>query len=131
MPKDYPRIRGTTREIEIAARQLRRNPTLAEAQLWSALKRNQLGGLKFRRQHPIGRFIVDFCCPSCKLVVEVDGDIHQQQAGYDEARTEQLQAFGYQVLRVTNEDVLNDLQAVLVRIAQAAETQLPVEAMND
>jgi very-short-patch-repair endonuclease len=95
--------------------------TPAEAQLWRALRRRQMAGLKFRCQHPVGRFIVDFYCPACKLVIEVDGDIHTQQKTYDQARTEQLQAFGYQVLRFTNEEVLNDLPSVLIRILQGVK----------
>jgi very-short-patch-repair endonuclease len=121
MPKDSPRIRGTTQPIEQAARHLRQHLTPAEAQLWSALRRRQMAGLKFRCQHPVGRFIVDFYCPACKLVIEVDGDIHTQQEAYDQFRTEQLQAFGYQVLRFTNKEVLNDLPSVLIRILQGAK----------
>ncbi len=125
MPKDSPRIRGTIQEIEQAARRLRQNLTPAEAQLWNALRRRQLAGLKFRCQHPVGRFIVDFYCPACKSVIEVDGDIHTQQKAYDEARTEQLQSFGYRVLRFTNEEVLSDLQTVRARIVQVAEDCSP------
>jgi very-short-patch-repair endonuclease len=123
VPKDSPRIRGTTQPTEQIAQQLRRQPTPAEARLWSALSRRQLAGLKFRRQHPVGRFIVDFYCPSHQLVIEVDGAIHTQQVAYDEARTEQLRSFGYRVLRFTNQEVLSDLQTVLVRIVETAETQ--------
>ncbi|MEM8640970.1 MAG: endonuclease domain-containing protein [Cyanobacteria bacterium P01_G01_bin.54] len=121
MPKDSARIRGTTPQIDQAATQLRKQQTPAEIKLWKALRGRQLAGLKFRRQHPVGSFILDFYCPACKLVVEVDGEIHNQQRDYDQARTEKLQSFGYRVLRVTNEAVLNDLPAVLERIAQAAE----------
>lgn len=125
MPKDSPRIRGTTQQTEEAARRLRQQLTPAEDQLWRALRGRQLLGLKFRCQHPVGRFIVDFYCPSCKLVIEVDGDIHTQQKAYDEARTEQLQSFGFRVLRFTNEEVLNDLQTVLTCIVQTAEVLAP------
>ena len=125
MPKDSPRIRGTTRQTEHAARCLRQQLTPAEATLWSALRRRQLAGLKFRCQHPLGRFIVDFYCPACKLVIEMDGDIHTHQRAYDEARTEQLQSFGYRVLRFTNEEVLSDLPDVLAHIAQIAKACFP------
>ena len=125
MPKDSPRIRGTTQQIEQAARHLRKHLTPAEIRLWSALSRRKLAGLKFRRQHPVGQFIVDFYCPSCKLVIEVDGEIHLQQKAYDNARTEQLQSFGYRVLRFTNEEVLSDLQTVLAHIVQVAKACLP------
>jgi very-short-patch-repair endonuclease len=121
MQKDSSRIRGTTREIEQAARQLRQNLTPTDERLWSTLRGKQLNGLKFRCQHPVGCFIVDFYCPSCKLVIEVDGGIHDLQQNYDDARTERLEAFGYSVLRFSNEAVMNDLPAVLSQIAQAAE----------
>ncbi|BBC26696.1 endonuclease domain-containing protein [Pseudanabaena sp. ABRG5-3] len=114
--KDSNRIRGSTKEIEAAARRLRQQLTVAETILWQALRGRQMGGLKFRCQHPVGRFIVDFYCPSSKLVIEVDGDIHNQQQEYDQVRTEQLQAFGYTVLRFTNDEVINDLSSVLSRI---------------
>lgn len=76
MAKDSSRIRGTTSHTEQAARHLRFHLTPAETRLWNALQKRQVAGLKFRCQHPVGRFIVDFYCPSCELVIEVDGDIH-------------------------------------------------------
>jgi len=123
--KNSNRIRGTTKEIEEAARRLRQELTPAEAVLWQVLRSRQLDGLKFRCQHPVGRFIVDFYCPSAKLVIEVDGSIHTQQQAYDLARTEQMQEFGYYVLRFTNEDVINNLPSVLIRISEAAKVLLP------
>ncbi len=113
MQQNNLRIRGTTPEIEESAKQLRKNLTPAEIKLWEALRNRQLSGLKFRCQHPVGRFIVDFYCPSKKLVVEVDGEIHQQQHEYDQARTEVFESYGYKVLRFTNQQVLNDLEQVL------------------
>ncbi len=113
-----PRIRRTTPEIEEAARRLRKNMTSAEAHLWSALKGKQLAGLKFRRQHPVGSFILDFYCPACKLVIEVDGEIHNYQTDRDRARTSKLEEHGYTVLRFRNEQVLNNLPEVLVEIKQ-------------
>lgn len=118
------RIRGTTPEVEQAARHFRQNLTPAEVKLWSALRRRQLEGFKFRCQHPVGRFVVDFYCPACKLVVEVDGDVHNQQKEYDQARTEQLELYGYQVLRFTNEEVLKNLSTVLTHIAEVARAIL-------
>ncbi|NJM68604.1 MAG: endonuclease domain-containing protein [Acaryochloris sp. RU_4_1] len=116
MDKTHNRIRGTTPEIERAARHLRHRLTLAEATLWQALKNRQLGGLRWRCQHPMGRFIVDFYCPSCRLIVEVDGEIHYQQQEYDCARTEHLQNYGYTVIRFSNEAVETNLEAVLATI---------------
>ena len=114
------RIRGTTPEIEQAARQLRQNLTPAEALLWSALKNKQLEGLRFRCQHPVGNFILDFYCPSCKLVVEVDGKIHDRQTEYDDARTTKLTEYGYKVLRFSNEQVMKNLPKILAEIKRVA-----------
>ena len=113
------RIRGTTPEIEQAAKRLRKNLTPAEALLWSALKNKQLEGLRFRRQHPVGNFILDFYCPACRLVVEVDGEIHRDRLDYDDARTSKLAEHGYKVLRFSNERVINDLPQVLNEIRKA------------
>ena len=125
--KDAARIRGTTPAIEQAARQLRQQLTPAEIKLWSVLRGRQLKGIKFRCQHPVGRFIVDFYCPAYKLVIEVDGNIHTQQADYDAARTEHLQSFGYRVLRFTNQMVMRELLQVLQQIEQVIETEFPPE----
>jgi very-short-patch-repair endonuclease len=99
---------------------MRRNMTPAEKKLWEALRGKQLGGLKFRAQHPVGPFILDFYCPACKLVVELDGGVHEGQAAHDEARTGQLNDYGYKVIRFRNEEVLGDLPSVLERILAAA-----------
>jgi very-short-patch-repair endonuclease len=115
------RIRRTTPDIVAAARRLRQNPTLAEQRLWQALKNRQLDGLRFRRQHPVGSFIVDFYCPQHRLVVEVDGDIHSQQVEYDTIRTTQLNQFGYRVVRFSNHEVMTNLATVLRQILAASQ----------
>jgi very-short-patch-repair endonuclease len=125
MPKSSPRIRGTTPEIETAAIELRQKLTPAEKRLWQALRGSKLGGFKFRRQHPVGSFILDFYCPACKLVIELDGAIHNYQADYDAARTEHLEAYGYTVMRFQNEEVMQELEKVLERIFQALITLSP------
>ena len=94
------------------ARQLRREQTPAEQKLWSVLRASSLGGFKFRRQHPIGWFIVDFYCSDAKLVVEIDGDVHAGQEEYDQARSDWLEEQGYRVIRFRNEDVIRDIDAV-------------------
>lgn len=127
MLKDSNRIRGTTKEIEEAARLLRQQLTPAEAKLWEALRGRQLKGLKFRCQHPIGRFIVDFYCPSLKLVIEVDGNIHAQRQDYDQARNNKFNNLGYRVLRFTNDEVIHDLPKVLNQIIQAGQLRFPPE----
>src|SRR5579862_4674355 len=113
-------IRNTTREIEQKARELRREMTPMEQRLWQALKGKQLDGLRFRAQHPVGRFILDFYCPAWKLVIEVDGGIHAANRERDEERTACLAAYGYQVVRVQNEEIETDLPAVLEQIRCAA-----------
>jgi very-short-patch-repair endonuclease len=99
--------------------------TPAEHALWQAIRGRRLGGLKFRRQHPLGPFVVDFVCPPRKLVIELDGEVHDDRVGYDEARTEQLSEYGYRVLRFRNQEVLMNLGAVLTRIALAAQAPTP------
>ncbi len=110
--------------IRQRARELRRPQTPAEAKLWQRLRRRQLGGLYFRRQHPIDRFIVDFYCARARLVIEVDGDVHALQQEYDAARTDQIEALGYRVLRFTNNEVFRQLDAVLEHILAACEERL-------
>ncbi|WP_448600771.1 endonuclease domain-containing protein, partial [Thermoleptolyngbya sp.] len=92
--KTFNRIRGSTPAIEQAAKQLRKQSTLAEEILWQALRNRQLNGLRFRRQHPVGRFILDFYCPSAKLVIELDGAVHTNQQEYDTIRTRELETYG-------------------------------------
>ena len=109
MPAKRPRIQPEHLEH---ARQLRRESTIPERLLWSRLRDRRLAGLKFRRQHQIAPFIVDFCCPAQMLVVELDGLSHVGRGAADDARTKRLAAKGYRVLRVTNDDVLSDVDAV-------------------
>lgn len=98
------------------AREMRQRPTQAEKHLWSQLRRRQLGGYKFRRQHPIGPYIVDFCCMEKKLIVEADGDIHAFQESKDKERTKRLEEEGYRVLRFANQNILQQTEAVLEAI---------------
>jgi len=104
------------------ARVLRRYQTPAEALLWDALRGRKIDGLKFRRQVPIGRFIVDFLCFEAGLVIEADGsqhsDIHVQE--YDDVRTNYLNAQGLEVLRFTNHEIEANLPAVIERIVATA-----------
>ena len=100
------------------ARTLRQTETPPEELLWLALRNGQIGGLKFRRQHPIGPYVVDFYCHAAKLVVEVDGMSHDEKLTPDTRRTMDLEKEGLRVLRVTNEDVMHDLDAVAREIAR-------------
>ena len=103
------------------ARQLRRQMTDAEASLWHHLRNRTLMGCKFRRQHPIGPYIVDFACIERKLVVELDGGQHVDNLD-DSARTRWIQANGYRVLRFWNNDALRQQQVVLAVILEVLES---------
>lgn len=100
------------------ARRLRRQPTEAEALLWRRLRNRQLDGWKFKRQFPIDRFVVDFCCADARIVVEIDGGQHGEQTERDAARTEVPSAMGYLVIRFWNSDVLSNADGVLETIAR-------------
>jgi very-short-patch-repair endonuclease len=103
------------------AKELRRQMTQEEKILWQHLRANQLNGLHFRRQQIIDGFIADFYCHAARLVIEVDGEIHQQQAEYDAERDRVLSARGLRLLRIKNEGVRQNLDSVLARIAKACE----------
>jgi very-short-patch-repair endonuclease len=98
------------------ARQMRREPTTAEAKLWYHLRARRLDGLHFRRQQVMDGFIADFYCHALGLVVEVDGGVHQTQTQYDAERDRILQARGLRLLRFSNAEVLSDCPHVLARI---------------
>lgn len=98
------------------ARKLRENQTDVEGKLWRRLRRRQLNGAKFRRQHPIGPFIVDFCCVETGLVVELDGGQHADRTNADEQRTKVIEGCGYSVLRFWDNEVTSNLEGVLERI---------------
>ena len=102
------------------ARALRAALTEGERKLWQRLRNRQLSGAKFRRQHPIGPYIVDFFCLEARLTIELDGSQHgeEAQARADERRTEYLQQQGYTVLRFWNEEVLDNLDGVLETITR-------------
>jgi very-short-patch-repair endonuclease len=100
------------------ARLLKRKMTKAEKILWNVLRGGQLHGYKFRRQHPLLKYIADFYCHELKLIIELDGEIHETEVAreYDEARTAQLNQIGLTVLRFKNEDVFSDTDKVLDRL---------------
>ncbi len=114
-------VRGASPELHQQAREMRENPTPAEAALWAALSGKKMRGLRFRFQHPVGQCILDFYCASHKLVLEVDGRVHDGRAEEDAARTELLKAYRCRVIRFRNEEVLTDLDSVLERIVATAK----------
>ncbi len=103
---------------QLHARTLRNNTTDAEKALWQKLRREQLG-VKFRRQHPITPYVADFVCLERKLIVELDGGQHAEQAAHDEARTKVLQSRGYRVLRFWNNEVFDNIDGVAAAIFAA------------
>lgn len=111
-------------EATALARRLRRDATKAEKKLWYALQRGQLAGLSFRRQHPLGSYIVDFYCPAIRLAIEVDGGQHNQHRHQadDERRSQRLRSKGVTVLRFWNNDVLGNIEGVWEEIARTAAT---------
>ena len=110
------------------ARQMRKNPTLAEEKLWRTFKENPLFGkdqYRIWRQRPIDNFIVDFYIPKLKLIIEVDGDSHFTEAAraYDAERAHILESYGLTVLRFTNDEVLNNIDAVWQKIGDRPTAQ--------
>ena len=105
--------RPTTSKLLPRAKSMRRTPSDAEWKLWNVLRDRQLGGLKFRRQVPVGPYIADFICDECRLIVEIDGDKHAEAAAYDERRTTVLNELNWRVIRFTARDVVRDIDAVL------------------
>jgi len=108
---------STIEELQTRARQMRNNPTEPEKRLWRALSNGQLDGHKFRRQQVIGRFIADFVCASARLIVEVDGETHDEDS--DRKRDAALAEMGYRVIHVTNRDVMANMDGVLRFVAEA------------
>jgi very-short-patch-repair endonuclease len=106
------------------ARELRTNSTDAERRFWQKLKRRQIAGVKFRRQQPIGPYIVDFVCLERRVVVEVDGGQHSEQLRQDERRNQWLEAQGYRILRFWNNDVLANTEVVAQTVLDAVEKRI-------
>ncbi len=108
-------------KIQLKARrqELRKNLTPAEAFLWKHLKAKQFYGKRFTKQHSIGNYIVDFYCASEKLVIELDGEVHNntKAESYDDIRTDYLRALGYLVIRFENKMMFDNLQSVLQEIS--------------
>jgi len=104
-------------DIRQKARQLRKNSTDAERKLWQHLRSRQFGRWKFRRQFPVGQYIVDFVCIDLKLIIEIDGSQHAEQIIYDSKRTSFLQSKGYRVVRFWNNEVLENISGVLETLA--------------
>lgn len=106
------------------ARRLRANATDAEIRLWSRLRRKQLAGFRFRRQQPVGPYVVNFCCLSARLIIEVDGGQHADSVR-NERRTAWLETKGFPMIRFWNHDVLSNTEGVLLAIEEALSVRPP------
>ena len=115
--------KGAIGKLYQYGRELRQSATKAEKILWEYLRNRNLDGLKFRRQHPIGKFIADFYCHEMKLVVELDGAVHdgKMNVQYDDSRTLELKGSGIKVIRFRNSEVENNISFVLNEIRKAIE----------
>jgi very-short-patch-repair endonuclease len=120
MPADRPHLFHAPlplwEKLKPLAREKRHDPTPAEKHLWARLRNRQIGNAKFRRQYAIERFIVDFYCFEARLIIEVDGPIHDYTAAEDAIRQAYLEAMQLRVLRFTNDQVLFAIDAVLMQI---------------
>ncbi len=114
--------KGANGKLYEFSRELRQVETEAEKVLWEWLRNKKLNGLKFRRQHPLSSYIADFYCHEKKLVIELDGAIHEtkENMDYDKTRTQQLNEEGIIVVRFRNEEVMNDIEAVIKKIREVA-----------
>ena len=101
------------------AKHLRKNQAPAEKLIWDGVRNRRCGGYKFRRQVPIERYVVDFLCIAKKLIVEIDGLSHEGREQYDAMRTQHLERLGYHVIRFSNADVYDDVDAVIEAIYES------------
>ncbi len=119
-----PQTPAQLRRQRIArARELRQTQTLSESILWKLLRDRRLEGYKFRRQHPIDRFVADFACAECKLIIELDGNSHDDRIEQDAARDEFLRQNGWHTLRVRNTDLMHNGNGVISTVLDLAATR--------
>jgi very-short-patch-repair endonuclease len=111
-------------DILEAARILRKNMTFPERLLWERLKEKQICGLRFRRQHPIEFFIADFYCHQIRLVIEIDGEIHNQREAYDDGRSAEMEKFDIKIIRFKNLEVENEIENVILKIKTIVNERL-------
>ena len=104
------------------ARELRRDSSRAERICWEQLRAHRLQGIKFRRQHPIGRYFADFACPSRKIVIEIDGEHHADQLEADNRRTAEMEATGWRVIRFAANEVVQNPEGIWVAVQLALDS---------
>ena len=112
-------VKNMPQENKIRSRELRKNQTDTEKALWYQLRQKQMGGFKFRRQAPIGNYIVDFVCFEKRLIVEADGGQHSDQGEYDRERSLWLEGQGFRILRFWNSQILKEMEGVKEVIGRA------------
>jgi very-short-patch-repair endonuclease len=116
-----PRKKRSNPKTKHQAIELRKTPTPAERKLWSRIRNAQLG-VTFRRQHAVGNYIPDFCCPKAKLILEMDGSQHLEQKEYDANRTKYFESLGYKVIRFWNHQIMKDIESVIKAIKYELES---------
>lgn len=124
----YPFFHGAPSGAFERARQLRSSMTPAEEELWKHLRRKQIDGFRFRRQHPVSHFILDFYCHEVMFAIEVDGSIHdlEDQKQYDMERDHSIRDLGIEIIRIKNNEVFEDLANVLAKIRERLKYRLQV-----
>lgn len=122
----YPFYFNMDPEMLGKAKENRKNMTPAEQLLWQKLRKKVLMGARFRRQHPISKFIADFYCHQAKLVIEVDGPYHDEddQKLYDEGRMQEMKEFGIEIIRFTNDEVESNIDAVTEKIKEKLHSRM-------
>ena len=121
---DKPMYYNAKHDTIEASRLLRESMTYHEQLLWDKLKAKQICNLRFRRQHPIDFFIADFYCHAVKLVVEIDGEVHDQKKEYDDGRSAEMENYGIKVIRFKNAEVENDIEKVIGKIEKIVNERL-------
>jgi very-short-patch-repair endonuclease len=106
------------------ARNLRQREAYLERELWRRLRNRETSPFKFRRQHPVGPYVVDFACPEAKLAIEIDGPHHEQQRATDEFRTDRLRDHGYEVVRFKTPDAVDDVGPLVEAIINAVNERI-------
>ena len=129
--KDKIMYFGAKPETFETARILRKRATVYEKLLWEKLKLKQICGKRFRRQHPVDFFIVDFYCHEAKLVVELDGEIHKNQKEYDEGRSAEMEKYSIKVIRFKNSDVENNIENVVNQIENEVRKRILKSPLGD
>jgi len=112
----YTKSKYGFRYVRELARSMRHEMTEAEKILWEYVRNKKLSGLKFKRQYPIGRYVADFFCYEKKLIIEIDGSIHESREEYDKNRDEYLTASGYEILRIKNDEIIDSIETVIEKI---------------